>query len=136
MWDGACYSDAQLVASLRSESAPAPAPVPAPAAAPAAAHEGAVSHESSSSADAALTPEGVHDAAAEALLPRGSDAFETAESTIADKAAIVASHVARSRDTAAAAASLPTPTAETASEAAKAANHQDEMDGAGRNDGL
>jgi hypothetical protein len=130
MWDGACYSDAQLAASLRSQSVPEPVPAP----------EGAASHESASSADAAvpppaLTPEGVHEAAAEALLPLGSDAFEKSESTIADKAAIVASHVVMSRDTAAAAASMPTPTQEPASEAAKGAN-QDELDGAGPDVGL
>ena len=123
MWDGACYSDAQLAASWRSQSVPEAVPAP----------EGA-------SADAAvpppaLTPEGVHEAAAEALLPLGSGAFEKSESTIADKAAIVASHVAMSRDTAAAAASMPTPTPEPASEAAKAAN-QDELDGAGPDVGL
>ncbi len=126
MWDGACYTDAQLVESSRSQSV--------------AATEGAASHESASSADAAvpppaLTPEGIHEAAAEALLPLGSDAFEKSESTIAEKAAIVASHVAMSRDTAAAAASMPTPTPETASDAAEAAN-RDELDGAGPSVGL
>ena len=85
-WDGACYSDAQLVASGRSDRGSSSVV--------GATGNAAVQASTSSASSPELTPEADHAAAAETLLQSSSDAFA---STIADKAAIVASHVVMSR---------------------------------------
>ncbi len=85
-WNGACYSDAQLVASGRSDRGSS-------FVASATGHA-AVRASTSSASSPELTPEAVHAAAAETLMQSSSDALA---STIADKAAAVASHVVMSR---------------------------------------